>query len=245
MTGKQAPKSILDSYKKRQKMVPYLIGGLAIVLVLIGIVILVVWFTGPNAPAIFPTRTPTPTLTFTVTATLPSPTPSLTPTETQTPEPSITVTLSGPFEYVVQEGDNCWTLAQDNNLTSVDVLLAINGFTSGTCPIQPGQTIMIPAPWQEMPTPTNVPSDLPRGTRIQYIVQTGDTLFSIASRFNSTVEEIIRLNATNIPDQNRIDAGTVLTVAVNLVTATPTLAPTSTPSTRTPSPAGATRTPTP
>lgn len=236
MTGKQTHKSVLDEYKKRQKMVPYLIGGLAIVLILIGVVILIIWFTGPNAPAIFPTRTPTPTLTFTPTATLPSPTPSLTPTITETPAPSVTQTLSGPFEYEVQSGDNCWSLAQEFNLTSVDVLLAINGFTSGSCPIQPGQTIMIPAPWQVMPTPTNIPSDMPRGTRIQYIVQTGDTLYSIASNFNSTVEEILRLNRTIITDQNSIDAGTVLTIAVNLVTATPTLAPTSTPSTLTPSP---------
>ena len=88
-----------------------------------------------------------------------------------------------------------------------------------------------------MPTETPIPTGLARGTRIEYIVKTGDTLDGIASKFGSTVDEIIRetnlYNARNdleeITDENSIQAGDLLIVPVYIVTPTPTVVPTSTP----------------
>jgi len=151
----------------------------------------------------------------------------MTATETQTPLPTVTSTPSGPFEYVVQSGDNCYDIATKYGVDLV-TLLAINNFTTGGCSIQPGQTIIIPAPGQKAPTPTNIPSDMPRGTKIKYTVQEGDTLETIASKFNSTIESIVNLNKSIITDQNTVNVGDVLTISVNLVTPTPTRAPTST-----------------
>lgn len=99
---------------------------------------------------------------------------------------------------------------------------------------------MIPAPGQELPTPTPLPTNMPRGTKINYTVQSGDTLDLIAAKFNSTVEDIMTLN--KITDKNRIDVGMVLVIRVNLVTPTPTRPPSLTP---TAGGAAATPTPTP
>lgn len=231
---------------------PYLVGGGAILLVVIGIIILVVVLSKPgNALGnLFATKTPTPTATYTPTATVPSPTPTVTPTETLTPTATLSPTPSGPQEYEVKSGDTCWDIAVKYNV-DLDTLLAINNFAAGTCPITPGQKILIPAPGQELPTPTLQDiSSLPRNTIIEYTVRKNDSLESIASLFNSTVEAIMAIKSNNITNKNSIYLGMVLKIPVNLVTPTPTRQFTSTPkgggtATITPIPATATQTPKP
>ena len=68
---------------------------------------------------------------------------------------------------------------------------------------------------------------MPRGTQVEYTVKTGDTIQSIASKFNSTMDQIMALN--DIEDANSINAGQLLIIPVNIATATPTPAPTNTP----------------
>ncbi|RJQ41442.1 MAG: LysM peptidoglycan-binding domain-containing protein [Anaerolineaceae bacterium] len=199
---------------------------LAIILVVLGIVMIVLWLSGGGFSFSLFSKKPTPTSTMPPTPIM-SPTPSLIPTETPTPEPTITVTPSGPFEYEVQENDSCWGIAEKFDVDFL-TLLAINNFENGECPIIPGQKILIPAPGQSLPTPTNVPSDVASGTKITYIVQSGDTLASIASKFNTTIDDILALNKKVIEDQDNIAVGIELTIRVNLVTPTPTFAPTST-----------------
>ena len=46
------------------------------------------------------------------------------------------------------------------------------------------------------------------GTKIPYIVQTGDTLGELAKKFHCTVEEVCKWN--DIKDPNKIDAGQLL-----------------------------------
>jgi LysM repeat protein len=225
MSGKNSAKRVLDSYKKRQQMMPIITWGLAILLVLIGVLLLVLWFSGPSRPqiALFASATPTATETFTPTATTPPPTATLTPTITITPTETVTPTRSGPMEVTVGAGDTCWDLAQKYEV-DLEVLLSINGFAPGQCPISEGNTILIPAPGQSLPTSTPLPPDTPRGTRIEYTIASGDTLDIIASKFNTTVELIMSDN--NISDKNTINVGDTLVIRVNMVTATPTLRPT-------------------
>lgn len=227
MSVKENPQNVINKFAKRQKVMPYVLGALAGILALIGIFIIIAVVTGSGNPfsGLFSTKTPTATATFTPTATQPTPTASMTPTITETPTPSATATPSGPQIYEVQQYDNCSEIA-DKFGVNLEVLLAINNFTNGECPIIPGQKITIPAPGQELPTPTPIPSDLPRGTEIIYIVRAGDTVASIASYTNSTVEDILTRN--KITDQNLIYVGQELKVRVNLVTPTPTLQSTST-----------------
>jgi LysM repeat protein len=227
MNTKENPQDVINKFAKRQRYMPYIIGGLAGVLVLVGVLLIISVATGSGNlfTSIFSTRTPTSTATFTPTATVPSPTPTMTFTPSATPTETTTPTPSGPQYYTVQQGDDCWSLASAFEVDLL-VLLAINNFPSGTCPIQPGMQILIPAPGQQLPTATPLPTGLPRGYEIIYTILSGETLADLATRFNSTVEDIMRIN--DIEDENLIYVGQVIKIRINLVTPTPTKAPTST-----------------
>jgi LysM repeat protein len=222
------PRKLIASYKKRQQMLPFFIWGFALLLVIVGIIILVVWLVNPSQPkfSLFASATPTTTATLTPTEIPPTATFTITSTVTETPTVTVTPTRSGPIEYSVVDGDTCFDIS---NTFDVDlmVLLAINNFSAGTCPIKPGDTIIIPAPNQELPTATPWPANLPRGTKLPYVVQLGDTLDLIANKFLSTVEDIMELN--NLDNSNQIFAGQILEVRVNLVTPIPTMPATITP----------------
>lgn len=226
---------VINSFRKRrQQRGPFLVYG-AIGLVVLGIILLIVWLSsGENAPlgGLFATDTPTPTLTFTPTNTS---TPSITPTVTETATITATATPSGPFPYVILEGDTLDAIAAKFNLGEDGILLIldqnpsiINEFNGV---IFVGQTILIPPPGTTRPTSTPIPSNLTRGTLIEYRVLPGDTLAGIAARFNSLEENIITEN--EIDNANALQVGQVLQIPVNLVTPTATLPPTSTPITPT------------
>jgi LysM repeat protein len=221
MSKKDNPQKMINSYKRRQRVLPFVIWGLAALLILVGVIILIVWIIGPNKPKIslFASKTPTATSTATPTPITPTATATMTSTATNTPTVTITPTRSGPIEYTVLENDTCYDISA---LFDVDlmVLLAINNFETGSCPIHPGDKIIIPAPDQELPTATPWPANLPRGTILPYVVEFGDTLDLIADKFLSTVEDIMEEN--DLENANQIFAGQVLQIPVNLVTATPT-----------------------
>ncbi|PKO07047.1 MAG: hypothetical protein CVU41_03910 [Chloroflexi bacterium HGW-Chloroflexi-3] len=222
------PRKLIASYKRKQQMLPFFIWGLALILVIVGIVLLVVWLVGPEKPkfSFFASSTPTSTATFTPTEIPPTATFTMTSTVTETPTITVTPTRSGPIEYTVVDGDTCYDISATFDVDLL-VLLAINNFNAGTCPIQPGDKIIIPAPNQELPTATPWPTNLPRGTKLTYVVQFGDSLDLIAAKFLSTVEDIMELN--KLANSNQIFAGQVLEVRVNLVTPIPTLPATVTP----------------
>lgn len=238
--------NVISSYRKRrQQRGPFLVYG-AVALVIIGAIMLIVWLTSPGQPlsGLFPTDTLTPTLTFTSTNTS---APTDTATITLTPTETVTGTPSGPFPYTIQEGDSLDAIAQRFNLGEDGILLILDQnpeiVAQQNGVIFVGQTILIPLPGTTRPTSTPVPASLGRGTLIEYRVLPGDTLAGIAARFNSLEQNIIDEN--NIENANALQVGQVLQIPVNLVTATPTLPPTSTPITPTtaggqPTAAGAT-----
>jgi LysM repeat protein len=207
-------------------------------LILAGVISLIVWLTGPSKPldAIFATDTPTPTMTFTVTVTF---TPTETPTITSTPTSSSTPTPSAPFEYTVLEGDSLFAIVQKFNLgdNGIKLILMLNPYnaTAGTgvdpttLNLIPGEKLILPYPGMPLPTSTPIPANLPRGTKITYTVEPGDTLALIAAKFNSTEEDIATEN--KLDDPNAIFVGQLLVVPVNMVTPTATRPPTSTAST--------------
>ena len=224
MSDKDSAQNVIDSYRKRrQQSVPFLIGGLAIVLVAIGIVALVLWLSGSNRPAFsfLATETPTPTITDTPTATATNtPTATETPTVTVTPTETATPTASGPFVYEVQENDTLSSIADKYNVDLL-VLMALNNFTAESV-IHVGDQILVPPPNLELDTPTPLPEGM-RGT-IDYTVRSGDTLEGIAVRFNSTVDAIIAAT-DGLDNANEIQTGQVIKVPVNIATPVPTATP--------------------
>ena len=78
--------------------------------------------------------------------------------------------------YVVKKGDTLYSIATANN-TTVDELKRINNLTSNI--LSTGQLLKIPSPL------------LPETT---YTVKKGDSLYSIATKYNTTVDELKRIN---------------------------------------------------
>jgi LysM repeat protein len=220
---------VIDAYRRRrERMVPLLLGGFAVVLLVVGVFMVVLWLTGGSTgslAALFATDTPTPTHTLT-------PTITLTPSETLTPEPTLTPTPQGPTTYIVEVGDNLSSIAEKFGVEVLAIMAANN--LSDPNEIQVGATLIIPAPGGELPTETAIPTNLSPGTRIQYVVRPGDNLQTIASRFNSTAEAIALLNDMTVTDV--LFVGRTLIVPVNIATATITPTPNLTPATPTPLP---------
>lgn len=86
--------------------------------------------------------------------------------------------------YMVQKGDSLWSIAQKYN-TTVDTLKKLNNLTSNDLYV--GQILLIPE------KTTNTPDNKPSTDNI-YIVKVGDSLWSIAQKFNTTVNELKRIN---------------------------------------------------
>lgn len=223
MSDKDSAKNVIDSYRKRrQNTTPFLVGGAAIVLIAIGIVVLILWLTGSNGPSISFFASPTPTATETTTptpTTTVTPTGTNTPTVTNTPTASSTPTATGPFIYVVVEGDTLDSIASNFNV-DVLVLMALNGMTDSL--IRVGDELLIPNPDLALDTPTPIPTGW-RG-KIEYRIAVGDTLELIAIRFFSTVEGILAEN-DDLDNANEIFVGQIIIIPVNIATPVPTNTP--------------------
>lgn len=233
---KNDPSKLISSYKRRQQTGPFIIWGAVVLLLVVGLIFLIVWLARPNSPVMMlfasPTSTSTATLTPTHTITV-----TLTSTETTTPTITLSPTASEPFTYTVQEGDYLSTIATKFNLgdDGVELIMFLNPYDAATqSGIDPatqgifvGQVIRIPNPGMQLPTATPIPSNMPSGTEVLYSIRPGDTLQGIASKFNSTVEDIKKIN--DIVEDNSIQAGQQIKVRVNLVTPTPAKNPTITP----------------
>ena len=94
------------------------------------------------------------------------------------------VPISNGEYYVVKKGDTLWTIAKNNNLT-VQKLKDLNNLTTNNLNI--GDTLIIKEPTTNETT----------GANNIYTVVKGDTLYSIAQKNNTTVNEIKRLNNLN------------------------------------------------
>ena len=221
--------NVLNAYRKRrQQRGPLLIYG-ATALIVIALIVLGVWLLGSeNKPlsGLFATDTPTVTLTFTPTSTN---TPTLTPTLTLTPTITITPSPTGPVAYTIVERDSLPAIAEKFNLGGDGVLLILESnpiIMENNGIYFVGQTISIPPAGTILKTATPLPANLGRGAKIEYQVKPGDTLAGIAAKFNSKEEDIIILN--KIENPNALQAGQILQIPINLVTATATFPPTST-----------------
>ncbi len=224
MSKKDSAQEVISEYKKKQQWGPFIIGALAVLLVVVGIFIVIFWLTGnPDKPLLpfLASKTPTPTNTSTPTPVTPTVTPTITPTETLTPTITLTPTASGPFEYVVQENDTCYDLAVKFN-TDLQVLIKLNEPTYGSnCIISQGAKIIIPPPGAQMPTATPVDiTKFAQGKVYEYTIQSGDYLSAIAENFHSTVDAILKLN--KMEDGNAIYLGQVIKIPVNIATPYPT-----------------------
>jgi LysM repeat protein len=226
-------KNTIDSYRKRRKLpLPFILGGAAVLLVVAGIVIVVMSFTGDSGFTLFATKTPTPTITPTPTNTQP---PTETPTITPTPTVTATATPSGPHPYIIKEGDTLTSIIESQGLADTPNALVLIYILNpiidpATAFITLGQTIILPPPNFPLPTSTPLPTGLAPGSRITYRVMPGDGLGTIANLMNSTVDGILLANKGALTDgvDSVIYPGQLLVIPINLVTPVPSVTPTAT-----------------
>lgn len=106
--------------------------------------------------------------------------------------------------YVVQKGDSLYSIARKLN-TTVDELKRLNNLTSNTLSI--GQILKLPKP-----TDIDEPSQEP--TNITYTVQSGDSLYKIATKYNTTIDAIKKAN--NLTN-DLLSIGQVLTIPTTII----------------------------
>jgi len=118
------------------------------------------------------------------------------------------VPLTGSNYYIVKKGDTLWSIARDNNI-SVAELKEVNNLTSNALSI--GDILKLSNETIETPDIGNT-----------YIVKKGDTLYSIARKYNISVNELKSLNNLT---SNTLSIGQVLTVPnVNTAPTPPVIA---------------------
>jgi LysM repeat protein len=117
------------------------------------------------------------------------------------------------FRYAVQRGDTLNAIARRYGLTVKDLVEA-NNITDPNR-IYPGQKLIIPGylspkpePAPKQPQPPSPPPDA--GANFIYTVAGGDTLTSIAKRYNITLRQLIEAN--NIENPNLIRIGQKLII---------------------------------
>lgn len=101
--------------------------------------------------------------------------------------------------YTVKSGDSLWSIARKYD-TSVSELQNLNNLSSTI--LQVGQVLKVP----------QSSSNNENSSANTYVVKSGDSLWSIANRFGTTVDELMRVNRLN---SNILSIGQVLTLPGN------------------------------
>lgn len=115
-------------------------------------------------------------------------------------------TTSTTNTYTVKAGDTLYRIAAQNN-TTVDILKQLNNLTTNTLSI--GQILKLPS--TEI---IEIPS-----TAINYTIKAGDTLYSIAKKYDTTVDKIKQLNNLTT---NTLSIGQQVTIPTTQFVETPT-----------------------
>lgn len=203
MYDKKSAKDVIESYRRRKQMAEQipLLYGIAVALLIIGATYLVyrVINSGLLPLALPATETPAPSET---------PLPADTPTPTPPPaEPPVSLIGEEPLSaepatgadttvYTVKEGDTLGSIMAQHNLT----MQAILDLNPGLDPdfLTVGQEILLSTASAQSPTAAAASPD--SGQVIEHQVVEGDTLASIALRYNTTVDALMAENNLENPD---------------------------------------------
>ena len=226
--------NVISSYRRQQaraeRLLPFVWIGIMLLVVLIGYVIYqMLRPSGPQALA----GTGTPTITLeaaaesTMAATLPLPTAPLAAAPLETPLPTVEPT-PGVITYTVQTGDTLLSIATQHGIGLAE-LTALNPQVTPEF-LNVGDELTIPASASSAPSSAPTAGSGAAGTApagasgdqggvIEYTVAAGDTLAAIATRYNTTIDAIVRENSLASADQIqegqklRIPAGSTVPVS--------------------------------
>ncbi len=101
--------------------------------------------------------------------------------------------------YAVKSGDTLWSISSRSGV-SPQQILAWNGLDRET-PLRPGQQLLLKTGKAADPVPgvaqfksVSATSPAPTGRKKQYVVKSGDTLYSLAHRLQVDIDELCRWN---------------------------------------------------
>lgn len=192
--------------------------GLLVLFLAVGATVV---YAGLNATnrVVNPTDVPTATET---------PTASATPTDTQLPTLVPTATVQPPFDYTVQSGETCGSIAITFGV-SVQSIIIINNLST-SCLLSVGQTLKIPYPTA---TPPPVASDTPQPAtqtaqaceHVVITVQENDTLSTIATNYAVPIQAVKDYNGL-ATDNVFVGQTLIVPLCARAATAGPTPTPT-------------------
>lgn len=123
--------------------------------------------------------------------------------------------------YTVQRGDSLWSIAKKHKITVAELARANNLATGAT--LKPGQKLMVPtkpaaprdlgtgvAPAEKSEVATTATTRPASGEAVRHTVQPGESLGTIARKYQVTVGELAAAN--NITDPAKIRAGQQLVI---------------------------------
>lgn len=102
--------------------------------------------------------------------------------------------------YTVKSGDSLYQIALKFN-TSVNAIKQLNNLSTNNLSI--GQVLKIPS--------SNVQEDIPSTSYIEYIVKSGDSLYSIGNKYSLSVNEIKEFNNLN---SNLLNVGQIIRIPI-------------------------------
>lgn len=206
MYDKKSAKDVIESYRRRKQMAEQipLLYGIAVALLIIGAMYLVyrVLNSGLLPLALPATEIPAPTET---------PVPADTPTPTPPPaEPPVSLIGEEPLSaepatgaditvYIVKEGDTLGSIMAQYNLT----MQAILDLNPGLDPdfLTVGQEIILPSAGSaNVQASAGASASQDSGQVIEHQVVAGDTLATIALRYNTTIDALMAENNLENPD---------------------------------------------
>ena len=114
--------------------------------------------------------------------------------------------VTGNTTYVVVSGDTLGGIASRFGI-SLDELLAASGLTADST-LQVGQEIQVPAGGSAVEEVEEVTTPPPSGT--SYVVESGDTLGSIAARFGIGLDSLLAANGLTV--DSIVEVGRTLTI---------------------------------
>lgn len=108
------------------------------------------------------------------------------------------------LNHIVKKGETLTKIATKYS-TSLDVLVKLNRFKSNDTPVKLGQTLKVPAPIKKTSKKQGIADNKKKNPNLlekiesvdknnQYVVRQGDTLYSIAKKFDTTTTIIKKVN---------------------------------------------------